>query len=237
MKSLLILFAALPLGATAIYTNPVAWNTAIQSAKVVHENFDSETLIPGLTMVSKSGGVFGVPIGPGYGHVDTAKQAWVDCVGETCDTVFNLNHKPFPFTIIRYDKPIWGLAGDWMINDGNGIEIDAVYENTFSVYIVSDPFSLRFPPSPTVHPGFVGFTTDQSFIQAVIWWDFNFGDTTHYELRDLSVVISNATPEPRSWGLVLAAGVAFFTIWLHKGRRLYCRFPWRSLRPRSPFAV
>ncbi len=204
MKWLLFLLA-LPLGATSFYRDHNAWYAATHQASAVFEDFQSQTLIPGLDIESIGTGGFGVAPGPGYGHVDPIQQAWVDCTGKDCPSI-GLGTEPYTFTSITYNRPLWGLGAFWRIDSGYGIDITSSGGN-FQILYSIDPNAIMAPVPGTAQPeGFVGFTSDQPFSNLVIsWWGPtpSVGTNAAFEIRGLELLTSNPVPEPATWVLLL----------------------------------
>jgi hypothetical protein len=208
--------ASLPLFASEIvFTDQSIFTATVDSTRnrsILTETFSSTTLLTGLSIVSEGGGAFGLPPGPGYGHVDTTRQAWLDCAGKDCPGSFGLGNEPYTGTTIHFDKPLYGLAGDWKVDGGDGISL---FPNNgageVDILFSTDPSMTLFPVPTTAYPqGFVGFTTSQPFQSVFISWfaGIGAGNSTSFELRDLKLV---ATPEPAAWGLLTLGALLFAT--------------------------
>jgi hypothetical protein len=185
----------------------------------VFEGFYSSTLIPGL-QISSEGGGFGIPPGPGYGHIDTGLPGWVDCTGKSCDLA-GYGNVPYTFTTVSYDHPIWGFSGTWTIASGYGIELHG-----FEILQTLDPFELGIPPSQippnAAAQGFVGFILDQPINNfSISWWSpySGVGTLAVYDLQFLELLTSNPIPEPASWALASLACVSFLCTLLLLRRR------------------
>lgn len=198
------------LASEVVYTNQSFFTAAVNSLRnrsVLTEDFSSTTLIPGLAVVSQGGGVFGLPVGPGYGHVDVAHRAWLDCVGKDCPGSFGLGAEPYTSTMISFKQPLFGFAGLWKIDEGDGISLFPDNAGEADILFSTDPTATIFPVPSTAYPqGFVGFTTDRPFRSVFItsFSEPGSGVSTSFELRKLELV---TTPEPSPSNLLALAGL------------------------------
>jgi hypothetical protein len=170
-------------GSDTTYTQYETW--AISAGKapnvvIVSETFDNNQIqTPELTITTRSG--MGSISEGGNGVI--ANNSWVDCVGKD-----GCNGLMYDVTTFNFSKPVYGLAGDWDMAAGSGLEIyaggSAVSPNQYidGSVLAGNPFN-----------GFFGFVSDTPFYSIVF---ASSSGAQSFTLCGLSIAIDPPAPSP-----------------------------------------